>query len=407
MQERHMIFRPICLFACLLILPMPTTVPAAEPNVFLLDGHHLQEMQQDVGRRPAEFEEVLQFIRREADAALVAGPWSVMDKPNTPASGDKHDYYSVGPYWWPDPSKPDGLPYIRRDGEVNPERDEYDNVGFSRTRSAVRDLALGWYFTAEDVYAERAALLLRTWFLAPATRMNPHLEYGQAIPGRVDGRGIGIIDTVGLIDLVDSIGLLESSPAWSDSEHRQLQDWFRGYLQWLKTSDHGRDEANTSNNHAIWYDAQVVSFALFVGDRPTARTVLKNVGPRRIATQIEPDGRMPRELARTKSFHYTLYNLRAFVCLARLGDNAGVDLWAYRTKDGRSIEGALDWFAPFVAETKPWTYPQISAIKPSRAASLYLQASQSLDTPAYQKIAATEQDPLKRLLWSVPRNSRK
>ncbi len=385
------------------VLPgLMAVVEAQTPRVFVLDADHLARRQQEVRERPQDFAPVLERIRHEADDALTRGPWSVLDKPHVPPSGDKHDYYSVGPYWWPDPEKPDGLPYIRRDGEVHPDRAKYDNTGMGRTISAVRELARGWYFTQEPAYAERAARLLRTWFLDPATKMNPHLEYGQAIPGLTQGRGIGIIDTTGLIDLVDSVGLLESSDAWTDDDQRQLQQWFGQYVDWLVHSSHGRDEDRTSNNHAVWYDAQVASFALFAGEEETARRMLAQVGPRRIATQIEPDGRMPAELARTKSFSYTSMNTRGFLRLAQLAGNVDVDLWNYRTADGRSLATALDWLAPYVLVEKPWTGKQISRIDPARSASLYRQAALHLDNPVYARIGALVDDPLELFLWPDP-----
>jgi hypothetical protein len=372
---------------------------ADAPSVFLLDAGHLAETRRKAIDRPEDFEAALGAIRAEADRSLGEGPWSVMDKKHVPPSGDKHDYYSVGPYWWPDPSEPDGLPYVRRDGQVNPERNEYDNVGLARTVSAVRDLATAWYFTKEPKYADRAAMLLRTWFLDPARKMNPHLEYGQAIPGLTEGRGIGIIDTARWIRLVDAVGLLQSAPAWTESDRRGLQAWFRAYLEWLRTSSHGKAEARTKNNHAVWYDAQVASFALFVDDEQLARHVLRQVGPRRIATQIEPDGRMPYELARTKSFSYTHMTLRGFLHLARLGEHVDVDLWGYETADGRSIEAALDWLEPFVAGRRDWRWEQISPFEPSRATRLYRRAARRYDKPAYRKLGSRKIDPVTDLLW--------
>jgi hypothetical protein len=359
-------------------------------------------MRQKAIETPQDLAEPLRVIRNDADRALREGPWSVMDKEHVPPSGDKHDYYSVGPYWWPDPSKTDGLPYIRRDGEVNPERYEYDNVGLKNTVAAVDDLVTAWYFTNEPRYARRAVLLLRTWFLDPKTRMNPHLQYGQAIPGRTEGRGIGIIDTARLVYLVDAVGLLRLSEAWPDSDHQKLQMWFRAYSSWLLTSSHGKAEANTKNNHAVWYDAQVASFALFVGDKATARQVLEQVGPRRIATQIQPDGRMPHELARTKSFNYTHMNLRGFLHLARLGEHVDVDLWRYRTDDGRGIEAALDWLKPFVDGQEKWKWKQITPFNPSNARLLYRRAAGRLDKPGYRNLGAAVTDPVTDLLWPRP-----
>jgi hypothetical protein len=263
-------------------------------------------------------------------------------------------------------------------------------------------LATASYFTNEAKYAERAALLLRTWFLDPKTKMNPHLQYGQAIPGRTTGRGIGIIDTAGLIYLVDAVGLLESAEVWPQADQRKLQAWFRSYRDWLLASSHGKVEANTKNNHAVWYDAQVASFSLFVGDELTARAVLERVGPRRIATQIAPDGRMPLELARTKSFGYTHMNLRGFLYLARLAEHVDADLWKYRSEDGRSIEAALDWLEPFVAGRKQWNHRQIAPSNPSSAAVLYRRAARRLDKTAYRKLGALTTDPVINLLWPQP-----
>jgi len=395
--------RPFIFVTCLALLLLDATRAMADaPSVFLLDGAYLAEMRQELLKRPKDFETPLNVIRGDAELALREGPWSVMDKKHIPPSNDKHDYFSVGPYWWPDASKPDGLPYIRRDGEVNPERYEYDNVGLKNTVSGVEKLARAWYFTDDPKYAEHTAVLLRTWFLDPATKMSPHLQYGQAIPGRTEGRGIGIIDTAQLIYLVDAVGLLRFSEAWSVSDHRTLQAWFKAYLKWLLSSSHGKAEANTKNNHAVWYDAQVASFALFVDDKATARQVLEQVGPRRIAKQIEPDGRMPYELARTKSFSYTHMNLRGFLHLARLAEHVDVDLWGYRSADGRSIEAALDWLEPFVAGRSDWNYKQISSVDPSSATLLYRRAAGPFDKPAFRRLGSAVTDPVESLLWPKP-----
>ncbi|NQT12247.1 MAG: alginate lyase family protein, partial [Planctomycetes bacterium] len=251
-------------------------------------------------------------------------------------------------------------------------------------------------------YADRAAMLLRTWFLDPATKMNPHLQYGQAIPGRTQGRGIGIIDTAQLIYLVDAVALLQSSEVWSESDQQELQAWFRAYLQWLRTSSHGKAEARTKNNHAVWYDAQIVSFALFAGNKSMARETLVEVGPRRIASQIEPDGRMPYELARTKSFSYTHMNLRGFLHLARLGEHVDVDLWGYQSADGRSIEAALDWFEPFVDGREDWKWKQISPFTRSSATRLYRRAAKRFDKPEYHRLGSIKTDPTTDLLWPRP-----
>lgn len=336
--------------------------PPQSPRVFVLDAALLAKAK---SRITGDLQPAFAHLKSEADKALKAKPASVMDKKLTPASGDKHDYMSVAPYFWPDPTKPNGLPYIRKDGQVNPERtnNATDNNAMKEMMADVQTLALAYYFTGDDAYAEHAAKRLRTWFLDPATRMNPNLNFGQAIPGVTPGRGIGIIDTVGLINLVDSIGLLGSSKSWTADDQKGMVAWFDAYLAWLQTSKNGKEEAAAENNHGVWYDAQVASFALFVGKTDLARQTLEAAKTRRIDPQIKPDGSQPHELARTNSLSYSLYNLTAFFDLARLGEQAGVDLWNYPTKDAPRLRQALDFLAPYLDPAKPWPHEQISGAK--------------------------------------------
>ena len=376
----------LCL--CLLAAAVKgAAVPAPEPpRVFLVNRKALAETRRRVAAGDKGLEPAVERLRRDADRQLELGPWSVMDKKVVPPSGDKHDYMSVGPYWWPDPRKPDGLPYVRRDGEVNPERHDYDNVGLGKMAGAVETLALAFYLTDHEPYAARAATLLRVWFLDEATRMNPHLTYGQAIPGRCTGRGIGIIDTTRLVRLADAAGMLAGAEAWADADQRGLHDWFRRYLGWLRTSRHGKAEARTTNNHGTWYDVQAAAFALFVGEEDIARRVLEEAKARRIAAQIQPDGRQPRELARTKSWDYSTMNLKGMFDLATLGDRVGVDLWRFETADGRSIRKALDFLVPVAAGTQTWRHKQIKALEPERLASLLRRAAIAYDEPRYEAL---------------------
>ncbi len=342
----------------------------------------------------------LAALRERAEQALAVGPFSVVDDPAVPPSGDRHDYLSVGPYWWPDPAKPDGLPYIRRDGEVNPERNQGDSIAMGRMTKAVGDLSLAYWFTGDERYAAWAARLLQAWFLDPATRMNPHLEYGQAIPGRCPGRGIGIIDTTGFVELVDRVLLLRTSAHWSAADHVGLQAWFADYLDWLLTSNHGREERAAHNNHGTWFDAQAAAFARFVGREPVVAEILATVGEQRVARQVEPDGRQPHELARTKSWSYSIYNLQALQVLARLGEEAGVDLWHYRTADGRSVRGPLDFLAGYLDGTNPWPWQQLGGWQPATLLGTLLTAAWGTGSDEYAAAAlalpveATGADPL-------------
>jgi hypothetical protein len=315
-------------------------------------------------------------LERDAQKALSAGPFSVVSKSVTPPSGDKHDYMSLAPYFWPDPKSPNGLPYTRRDGERNPEIDKIDNHRvMDQMEAAVETLALAYHLKADEAYAAKATQLLRVFFLNPETRMNPNLQFAQGIPGINTGRGIGLIETRGLTRIVDAIGLLNGSKAWTGTDQKGMEEWFAKFLQWMLESKNGRDEAAAKNNHGTFYDVQVVSFALFLGKKDFAKSVLERAKTKRIAVQVEPDGRQPLELVRTKAWSYSVGNLDGLMLLAELGERVGIDLWHYETRDGRSIRKALDFLAPFAFGEKKWTYQQLGDWPPQMLFPLIRRAS--------------------------------
>jgi hypothetical protein len=326
-------------------------------------------------------------LLRSAEQALAAGPFSVMDKTRVPPGGDKHDFLSLAPYWWPDPSKPGGLPYVRRDGEVNPESKRgTDDVPFGRMADAVATLAAAYRETRDERFAARAALLLRVWFLDAATRMNPHLDYGQGVPGRNTGRGEGIIATRRLVDIVEAARVLEASPAWTAPDRQGLRAWCAAYAAWLTTSPNGRDESKAENNHGTWYDAQLIALLLHTGARDEAKARAEGA-KRRIASQIEPDGRQPRELARTRSWSYSVMNLQGWFAVAALAERAGVDLWHYRTADGRSLRAALDYLVPFARGGASWPHPQIAPIDHAEFVGLLDRAASVWSHDRYRALA--------------------
>lgn len=364
------------------------------PRVFLINAQKLAETKQRIQSGDRTFDQAMAQLDSDAQQALQQEPVSVVSKATTPPSGDKHDYMSQAPYFWPDPTKPDGLPYIRRDGERNPEINKISDHGtMDRMVAAVRTLALAYYLRGKEEHAAKAAQLLRAWFLDPATRMNPQLQYAQAIPGVNTGRGIGLIETRGLANVVDAIGLLAGSKNWSAENQRGLEDWFGKFLQWMLESKNGRDENAARNNHGTYYDVQTTSFALFIGRNDLARRIVETAKQKRIAAQIEPDGRQPLELARTRAWSYSNGNLDGLMLLARLAENVGVDLWNYQTKDGRGIRRALEYLLPFAVGEQKWTYQQLGGFN-----------GQSL-FPLMRRAAAHYRDnKFKAMLAKIPRS---
>jgi hypothetical protein len=382
---------------CPAVLQSHAQKPKADPGpkVFLLDIGTLADQKQLYATDPNNA--LATALRDAADRAMKDGPFSVMDKQVVPPSGDKHDYMSMGTYWWPNPKTPNGLPYIRRDGEHNPEIEKIpDHQNLGRVGRDSRLVALAFYVTGNETYAARAALLLRTWFLDPATRMNPNLNFGQGIPGITTGRGTGIIDSRGLTDVVDAVGLLAGSKNWKAEDQKGMETWFASYLAWLRQSPIGQDEAKATNNHGTFYDVQIADFALFTGQTALAHDVIDQAKEKRLAHQVMPDGSQPLEGARTRGLSYTLFNLEALMKLADLGEHTGVDLWSFQTKDGRSIRRALDYVLPFANGDKKWEQQQITEFKPQEVVPLLLQAACKLHKPEYEstarKLGAAESD---------------
>jgi Alginate lyase len=379
----------------LLVSVLAARVDAAPPRVFLLDGEHLERARQGVREDDVALAPAMKKLEQSAREAMKAGPFAVTLKERTPPSGDKHDYMSQAPYWWPDPDKPDGLPYVRKDGLRNPEIYKLtDRTQMRQMADAVETLALAWYFTGDEAFAARAAGLLRTWFIDETTRMNPHLQFGQGIPGINTGRGIGIIETVSLTSVPDSIGLLAGSMAWTDADERAMRDWFGQYLTWMLESQHGRDESAAKNNHGTYYDVQACTYALFVERPDVAKRILSEVPTKRIAVQIEPDGRQPLELERTKAWSYSVMNVRGLMLLADFGQRLGVELWNHQTPDGRTIRKALDFLAPYASGEQVWPHEQISGFRPEGGIILFRRAAQEYPDGPYAKLVAEKLPPL-------------
>lgn len=388
--------------ACLFLL-CAMFASAAEPArpYYAVSPGALAQAKAALRSGDAETTAALAKLVADADKALQLAPPSVVEKQKVPPSGDKHDYMSMAPYFWPDPAKPNGLPYVRRDGKVNPEAHAPENNDTLRIRAlggAVETLALAYHFTGKPAYAAQAARLLRTWCLDPATRMTPRFAYAQAVLGVNDGRGTGILEARSLVEALDAAGLLAGSPAWTAADQQALDQWSAQFLDWLLTSKPGREEFAAKNNHGSWFDVQTAKLALIVGRRELAQGILRGVPARRIDVQVEPTGRQPLELARTATFTYSCFNVEALAQLAVLGEHADVDLWRYHSADGRSLRAALDYLLPYVGKgAPPWPFEQIRAAKPAELAPVLRRAAQVYAEPKYGQPLTDLADGAKRL----------
>lgn len=293
----------------------------------------------------------------DADQALQTQPHSVVEKTQTPPSGDKHDWYSQAGYWWPDPDNPSG-PYVRHDGVSNPEKGDYTDERYLRqTVGSAEKLGLAFYLTGDEKYAEHAALLLRTWFINPATVMNPNLTYAQFVKGRNDGRSAGIVSARTMPEALDAVGYLRGSKNWTHTDDEAMRRWFGSYYTWLTTSPAGQSEGTKKNNHGSWYDVQVASIALYLGKNDDARTLLSDQR-RRITSQIDEHGMQPFEMARTKSFSYSAMNIHALMMLAAMAKPLGIDLFHDPAEGGSRLLTAVDALLPY-DKGHPWPHEQI------------------------------------------------
>ncbi len=374
--------------------PSATTIVSppspARTDLVVARESFLAEARQRIQSHDSSLAAAYETLIRSADRALTGEPPSVVQKRRIPPSGNPHDYMSMGTYWWPDSTKPGGVPYVRHDGLVNPETlTDFDDARFARMLDAVQALTLAHYFTGDPKYSRRAVTFLRVWFIDSATRMNPNLQYAQAIPGVTEGRGIGIIDTRGIAQVIDAVQLLARDSALSAADYSSIVAWCRAYMRWLLDSKNGRDEQAARNNHGTWYDVQVVSLALFTGDTTFAQRLLYNETVPRIEVQIRADGSQPLELERTRPIHYSAFNLDAYTELAEMARHVGVDLWGFEGPSGGSIRKALIFLAPYADTSRKWSKPDVTPVPLEDIAAPFRRAALAIPDPRFTAALAT------------------
>jgi Alginate lyase len=292
---------------------------------------------------------------KDANEFLKEKPITVTAFKAKRSAGGIHDYYSEGDYWWPNPKDTSG-PYVRRDGMTNPGNFVAHRKAMRRLSIQVATLVAAYKMTGDKRYAEHAIKHLLAWFVTKSTMMNPNLKYSQAIKGITTGRGIGIIDTIHLVEVVQAIIVLENAGILKAKDAEAIKDWFRKYLHWLTTSKFGKDERDNGNNHSTCFIMQVAEYAKLVGDTAElnyCRNFYKNV---LLPGQMSPGGDFPKELARTKPYGYSLFNLDAMTMVVKILSDKEHDLWNYQTPDGRSLKDALAFMYPYIKDKSSWPY---------------------------------------------------
>lgn len=295
-----------------------------------------------------------QALIEQADVYLKQEPITITAFPAERSEGGLHDFYSEGPYWWENPDDPDG-PYIRRDGERNPSNFSAHDDAMVELHQIITTLVAAYQLSKDEKYAEQALTHLQAWFVHEDTKMTPHLLYGQAIKGIVSGRGIGLIDMVPLIEIALGIVQLRQSGFLKDQEMAPIKDWFEAFAGWMTTHPYGIDERDHGNNHSTWWAAQIAAYAR-VTENPDLLNIAQQQFKKILPEQMEADGTFPRELARTKPYHYTIYNLDAWTRLALLASTEEENLWEYQSEKG-SLRTAINFFVPFMKDKSAWSLP--------------------------------------------------
>ncbi|MEE4310758.1 MAG: alginate lyase family protein, partial [candidate division KSB1 bacterium] len=358
------------------------------PRTLLTDVDKLNALKEKADMGDESLLKLLDALYVMADSAMKGGPFSVTYNESIAPNGDGHDYVSMGPYWWPNPETEDGLPYIRKDGQVNPERNQYDKVPLRTLEMCVTVLALAYYYSDNREYADRAAELVRIWFLNESTRMNPNLNYGQFIPGLTQGRSVGIIETRSVMRIAEAIGLIFESGVWSPGDYKGMKTWLSDYLDWLFESDLGVEESNRTNNHGTWYDVQTAYLALYTGRKECAKQILMEFPEKRISVQVMKNGEQPLELERTRAYSYSLLNLDGLFAAAVLGERTGLDLWRYPSPENSLLRSALDYLIPYALGEKKWPYQQLTGMKKTtpRMMKLLKKADEKYENRPYGEI---------------------
>ena len=352
----------------LLILAAVSAQAAGIPMTLISDDE-ADPIHSAILRKELWTQDPVRRLRAAAEKILKEGPWSVTTERPKGVELDPHDYYSEASFWWPDPNNPTG-PYVRREGQQNPARFTANRNALGSMCDAVFTLGTAAYLLDDQRYAQRAARVINTWFVNPKLRMNPSLEYAQAIPGVNTGRGQGILEGRGFIRAIQGMEFLAQTGYWDQKDQAAVHRWFDEYLRWLTHSAGAEDEKLSGDSHASWWTAQAAAIATFLDDQPVETMAFSYYRDHIFPRQIRSNGSAPREEARTRSLTSSVFNLEAFTVICRIAQVHGVDLWDAKAKKA-TIGTAINYLSPYLIDPKKWTKEQIDSVQTD---SLYFLA---------------------------------
>lgn len=355
------------------------SAPLGPFNAALLD-----QLKADYQKGDKSVNQYIEFIEKKATPYLKMPLLSVTAKKKLPPSKDPRDYMTLAPYWWPDSTKADGLPYIRKDGERNPEVYEYpERENANLLGDAVSCLGILYYITGKEVYADACANLLRTWFIDSKLGMNPNMTYAQHIPGIKKIRAAGFIDSRRFCRALGVAKLIEGSTGWTSSDKKKLDEWAAAFCYWMENSTQGQTEAHAGNNHGLWYEAIHLMVLAYLDRTDRIREVAEqNILPK-IGAQLADDGSLPQELKRTLSLHYSTFALEALMEANQITSQIGINLWNTPASNGKAASQAVAYLYPYYLHPESWKFKQIKPFDSSRAAILLYEAGIALNNPQY------------------------
>lgn len=369
--KKHLLMRRfLTIFALCLFWMTAQSAKLVPFNITLLE-----QLKVGYERGEPSVSRYIEAQERYAAKFLTGKTYSVATKKKLPPTMDARDYMTLSPYWWPDTTKADGLPYIRRDGERNPEVYDYpERETGGLFGDAACSLGMLYYITGNEKYAEACAKHLRSWFTDSLTGMNPNMRFAQHVPGMKTLRGTGIIDSRRFIKALGAAKLIEESRSWTEDDTKRLTAWTAAFCYWLENSTQGRRESHAGNNHGLWYEAVHIMVLSYLDRADRVReVVMENILPK-LDAQIATDGSLPQELKRTLSLHYCTFALEALVEAGHITSQMGINLWSTPTSHGKTAEMAVEYLLPYYLGTAEWKHKQIKPFERQRAAVILYEA---------------------------------